>query len=183
MRKIGVVTEDKKMLGPTGEQVQANVQRLREARGMTKKQLADRVTELGRAMAPLAVSRIEAGTRRVDIDDLAAIAIALRVSPITLMLPWAERADETAEVTGAGSVPTGAAWLWAEGIRPLILSKADPIADMQRYILDSLPVWARDAARLAWRDGQVGFGEWDQSTGLHEWYERISTGGKERDGG
>ena len=173
------MTDDKKMLGPTGEQVQANVQRLREARGMSKKQLADRVTELGRVMAPLAISRIEAGTRRVDADDLAALAIALRVSPATLLLPWVERADEIVEVTGAGSVPAAAAWLWAEGIRPLILSKTDPIPDMQRYLLDSRPTWARDAARAAWRRGEVGQGEWHQPTGLHEWYEKIDTSGAE----
>lgn len=165
------------MLGPTGEQVRANVQRLREARGMTKKQLADRVTEQGRAMAPLAVSRIEAGTRRVDADDLAALAIALRVSPATLFLPWTERADEPVEVTTAGTVPAAAAWLWSDGVRPLQPSKTDPGGDMQRYVLDSRPKWARDAARLAWAHGQVGEGEWDQRTGLHEWYEAIDRGG------
>ena len=175
--------EKKNPLGPTGEQVRANVVRIREARGMTKKQLADRVQELGRPIPALGISRIEAGTRRVDADDLVALANALRVSPATLLLPWAERADDAVEVTAAGAVPAAAAWLWADGVRPLILSEADPVADMQRFALDSRPAWARDAVRLAVEHGQIGFGDWDPATRLHEWYEQTRTPETEGDDG
>lgn len=167
--------EKKNPLGPTGEQVRANVVRIREARGMTKKQLADRTQELGRPIPPLGISRIEAGARRVDADDLVALAVALQVSPVALLLPWAARADDAVEVTAAGAVPAAAAWLWADGVRPLTLSEADPTADMQRFALDSRPAWARNAIRLAMEHGQVGMGEWDERTGLHEWYEQART--------
>ncbi|MFH9038961.1 helix-turn-helix domain-containing protein [Streptomyces sp. NPDC017966] len=161
--------EKKNPLGPTGEQVRANVERVRESRGMTKKQLADRVSELGRPIPPLGISRIEAGTRRVDADDLVALAIALRVSPATLLLPWGP-ADGSATVTAAGPVTAAEAWMWADGIRPLKVSEQDPHGDVQRYQLDSRPAWARDDT---WRAGQVGYGERDERTGLYEWYERM----------
>ncbi|MGN7136430.1 helix-turn-helix domain-containing protein [Streptomyces pseudogriseolus] len=174
------MADDKKNpLGPSGEQVRVNLKRVREARGMTKKQLADRVQELDRPIPPLGISRIEAGTRRVDADDLVALSVALRVSPMTLLLPWSDRADAPAEVTAAGVVPAAAAWLWADGVRPLDPSPTDPRGDAHRFLLDSRPAWARDAVRLAWSQGEVGQGEWDQQTGLHEWYEKIETSGAE----
>ncbi|WP_409473121.1 helix-turn-helix domain-containing protein [Streptomyces sp. HC307] len=120
--------------------MRANVARIREARGMTKKQLADRTEELGRPIPPLGVSRIEAGTRRVDVDDLAALAVALRVSPITLLLPWTDRFDDAVEVTAAGTVQAAVAWSWADGHLPANPSNLD---DEKRFILDSRPEWAR----------------------------------------
>ncbi|WP_460075932.1 helix-turn-helix domain-containing protein [Streptomyces variabilis] len=172
------MAEDRKNpLGPTGEQVRANVERLREARGMTKKQLADRVSELGRPIPPLGISRIEAGTRRVDADDLVALAVALKVSPTTLLMPW-EAADAVATITAVGSVTAAEAWAWADGIRPLRVSSHDPSGDAQRYQLDSRPAWARDEP---WRVGDVGHGQRDDRTGLYEWYERLPTASGGRD--
>lgn len=107
--------EKKNPLGPTGEQVRANVMRIREARGMTKKQLADRVQELGRPIPPLGISRIEAGTRRVDADDLVALAIALNVSPPTLLLPADRGADPYIDLTPAAPTTVSRAWKWARG--------------------------------------------------------------------
>lgn len=137
---------------------------------MTKKQLSERVAELGRPIPPLGISRIEAGTRRVDADDLVALANALRVSPVTILMPWSPRADDTAEITAGGTVTVLAAWLWADGTRPLALSDSDPEGDLQRFRLDSRPAWARDAP---WVHGQVGYGEREAGTGLYEWYEKL----------
>ncbi|EPD62382.1 helix-turn-helix domain-containing protein [Streptomyces sp. HGB0020] len=163
------MAEDKKNpLGPTGEQVRANVASVREARGMTKKQLADRVTQLGRPIPPLGISRIEAGTRRVDADDLVALAVALRVAPATLLLPRGA-ADDPASVTAAGEVTTAEAWMWADGMRPLVVSEQDPQGDVQRFRLDARPAWARDL----WLQGEIGHGQRDEQTGLYEWYERV----------
>ncbi|MFD0138030.1 helix-turn-helix domain-containing protein [Streptomyces sp. NPDC127159] len=107
--------EKKNPLGPTGEQVRDNVLRIREARGMTKKQLADRVQELGRPIPPLGISRIEAGTRRVDADDLVALAIALNVTPLALLLPAHGGADPYIDLTSATTTTVSRAWKWARG--------------------------------------------------------------------
>ena len=97
------MTEEKKNpLGPTGNQVRRNVTRIREARGLTKKDLAARTAELGRSIPPLGISRVEAGTRRVDADDLVILALALGVNPSALLLPLEDGAAALAEITGVG---------------------------------------------------------------------------------
>lgn len=61
-------------LGPVGEVVRENVRTLRVAKELTQAQLAN--------MADLpsqAVTEIENGARRVDVDDLIALAGALGV--------------------------------------------------------------------------------------------------------
>ncbi|MFA3877590.1 helix-turn-helix domain-containing protein [Streptomyces sp. MMCC 100] len=111
--------EKKNPLGPTGDQVRRNVQRLREAGGMTKRELSEKVTTLGRPIPPLGVSRIENGTRRVDADDLVALAVALGVHPAALLLPPDITGEALAEVTTLGTVSARQAWEWAHGMRPL----------------------------------------------------------------
>ncbi|WP_158714359.1 helix-turn-helix domain-containing protein, partial [Kitasatospora aureofaciens] len=80
---------------------------------MTKKDLSERVGALGRSIPPLGISRIEAGTRRIDTDDLVALALALNVSPLTLLLPdaWDE---EQVRLTASVRLSTRTAWLWAQ---------------------------------------------------------------------
>jgi transcriptional regulator with XRE-family HTH domain len=103
----------------TGKQTAANIERLRSTLGISQRQLAARLTELGRPIPGTALSKIERGERRVDVDDLAAFAIALGVGPATLLLPPV--ADDTeVKVTGAGTVTAKAAWDWADGISPLL---------------------------------------------------------------
>ncbi|WP_327738262.1 helix-turn-helix domain-containing protein [Streptomyces nojiriensis] len=55
------------------------------ARGYSQRQLAARVTALGRPMTFTALSRIERTVRRCDIDDLVAIAAALGAPPHALL--------------------------------------------------------------------------------------------------
>ncbi|MFE5510456.1 helix-turn-helix domain-containing protein [Streptomyces sp. NPDC056529] len=57
------------------------IERTRTARGYSQRQLAARVTALGRLMTFTALSRIERTVRRCDIDDLVAIAAALGIPP------------------------------------------------------------------------------------------------------
>ncbi|MEF9904775.1 helix-turn-helix domain-containing protein [Streptomyces sp. P9-A2] len=126
-------------LGPTGEQVRANVQRLRESAGLTKKQLSDRVGELGRTIPPLGISRIEMGTRRVDADDLVALAVALNAHPAALLLPESVRTGVTAEVTAMGETTSRRAWEWAHGMRPPLPSGDDRGKAWMEWRLRSLP--------------------------------------------
>ncbi|MFI9269901.1 helix-turn-helix domain-containing protein [Kitasatospora sp. NPDC052896] len=106
-------------IGPTGLQTAKNIERLRTELGMSQRRLAEILTDLGRPTPTTALSKIERGERRVDVDDLAAIAVALGVSPATLLLPPVADASQT-NVTGAGPVTTEAAWDWADGISPLL---------------------------------------------------------------
>ena len=83
-------------LGPTGKQVKANVARVRRARGLSFAELSRRLGEVGRPIPPLGLRRIEEGLRRVDVDDIFALATVLWVTPSILMLP-ATRGDRSEE--------------------------------------------------------------------------------------
>lgn len=104
--------------GPTGERLAQNVARLREARGISLRTLSERLSELGRPILPSGLSKIEQGDRRVDVDDLVALAVALNVSPGWLLLP--DRADDSpVRFLEAVEVPAWAAWQWVDGQYPL----------------------------------------------------------------
>lgn len=105
-------------LGPTGETVRHNIRRLRTDARMPLTELSADLGEAGRPIPVLGVRRIEDGTRRVDVDDLVAIAAALGVSPITLLMPVAD-ADETVTATTVGELSAHQllSWLMAAADR------------------------------------------------------------------
>ena len=77
----------KRPLGPTGETVRANITRLRAFRRLGSTELSEKLKDLGKRISPLGLRRIENGARRVDTDDLFALAVALGVAPVTLLIP------------------------------------------------------------------------------------------------
>jgi transcriptional regulator with XRE-family HTH domain len=72
-------------IGPTGETVRANIAQVRKEQGLTLRDVADRLKQAGWPMAHNTVSEIERGARRVDVDDLVALAEALGVSTAALL--------------------------------------------------------------------------------------------------
>lgn len=72
-------------IGPAGVLTACAITRARTTRGFAQRQLAERVTALGRPMTITMLSRIECRQRRCDIDDLVAIAAALGLSPLALL--------------------------------------------------------------------------------------------------
>jgi transcriptional regulator with XRE-family HTH domain len=87
-------------LGPTGETVRRNVARLRDEQNLTYAELARRTEDVGRPIPMLGARRIEAAERRVDVDDLMALAAALGVSPTTLLMPDTAEGDMPVSATG-----------------------------------------------------------------------------------
>jgi transcriptional regulator with XRE-family HTH domain len=116
---------DKKPIqpGPIGVAVAQNVERLRESRNLSYAELSRRLTEKGRPIAPLGLTRIRDRQRRVDVDDLVAIALALDVSPATLLLPpevLVGGANSTAPVTeGGADYPLRQIWSWLIAEAPI----------------------------------------------------------------
>ena len=155
-------------IGPTGLQTARNVERLRTALGVSQRRLAEILTGMGRPMPTTALSKIERGERRVDADDLVAIAIALGVSPATLLLPPVADATLT-QVTGVGQVPSRSAWDWADGVRPLLpfptdvpgeAAKDSPLAYAQRARPEGRPAHSLPATEPSAAAGESGpFGE------------------------
>ncbi|MHA6761806.1 helix-turn-helix domain-containing protein [Streptacidiphilus sp. PAMC 29251] len=100
--------------GPTSRRVAANIERLRKARQLHQKDLSALLAGVGRPMLPTVISKMERGERRIDVDDLVALALALNVSPSTLLLPPTSGSDPVA-LTERCSVSSRTAWNWAEG--------------------------------------------------------------------
>jgi transcriptional regulator with XRE-family HTH domain len=103
-------------LGPTGRTVADNVKRVRGHRSLNYAELSRKLTELGRPISPLAVRRIEEGDRRVDVDDLLALAVALGVPPNSLLLPHEDPSPEPS-ATAVGDTKFLDLWSWADGSR------------------------------------------------------------------
>lgn len=74
-------------IAETGRVVAANVRNLRAARRMTRDELVERLTRLGRPIPLLGIARIEKLERRVDVDDLAALAEVFGVTTGQLLEP------------------------------------------------------------------------------------------------
>ncbi len=142
-------------LGPVGGYVIENLKDLRRIRRLTYKDLSDRLEELGRPIPTLGLSRIEKGNRRVDADDLVALAIALGVSPTSLLLPRNAGPGEAIELTSEGGPVTAqAAWVWADGKYPLVTSGGNPITwrEIADFESHARPVWHEGGTLTQWRD-------------------------------
>jgi len=100
------VSEDRRprpatQFGATAERVAANVRALREVRGLSIYSLSDALNGAGRPITPSAVAKIERLERHVTVDDLAALAAALKVTPQQLLN------QPDACTTCAGTPPIG----------------------------------------------------------------------------
>ncbi len=142
--------------GAVGEAVARNLRAVRDRRDLSQQQLSALLGELGRPMLSTGIGKIEAGERRVDVDDLVALAVALNVSPTRLLLPDAYD-DQPVWLTPAKQVPSWLAWSWAEGVGPL----AESASDEEREAYDQerpaqLRQLVRDPARRAAE--QIRFG-------------------------
>ena len=77
-------------VGATGRNVAENLLRLRKIRGLSTRRLSARLGEIGRPIPASGITRMELSERRVDVDDLVALAVALDVEPTQLMLSPSE---------------------------------------------------------------------------------------------
>ena len=124
--------------GATARTVSKNVKDFREKRNLGLRGLAKKLGEVGRPLTHSAIDQIEKGTRRVDVDDLMALAAALEVSPITLLMPADVDRDTLVVATGArGKVPAERIWNWLNASYPLQ-------GAVMSFYGDALPVWEHD---------------------------------------
>lgn len=85
--------------------------------GLSYADLSRRLEELERPIPPLGLRHLETGARRIDVDDLVMLAIALEVPPMTLLLP-PDRPQQAAHLFIAG--PKGMA-LYPFPVKPFTL--------------------------------------------------------------
>lgn len=135
------VPPQKNPLGPTGRAVADNVRRLRGE--MSIAELARRLDQAGRRIPVLGLSQVERGERRVDADDLVALAQVLGVSPATLLMPEAREASEAVSLAGSeGEVSARAAWDWLTAEWPLSAEDAPEGKALFAFRQASVPGWA-----------------------------------------
>lgn len=106
--------------------------------GLGFAQLSRELGNAGRDIPPLGLGRIESGERRVDVDELTALAAAFGVSPATLLMPEAEGAEATVQLTGVQNGQAQRIWSWLTGSYPLGGS-------VLAFFNVALPPWERDA--------------------------------------
>lgn len=131
------------------EVVARQVRELRDGRGWSARELADRLAKAGAPQVSRSVlASIESGRRPyVTVDELFALARVFNVSPLRLLLPWSTDPNTTVDIGGITGVAVREIWEWALGAGPLTVSAEDPDGDLQRFRLDSLPHWARSQER------------------------------------
>lgn len=95
--KKGMTTLD---LGPTGSRAAENVTRQRKRLNLTYAALEKRLEDAGHRIPALGLRRIEAKARKIDIDDLLALAYALECTPMFLLAPVAPTESVTAVPDG-----------------------------------------------------------------------------------
>jgi transcriptional regulator with XRE-family HTH domain len=114
------MAKEKIELGATGQTVAKNLRRLRTDRELSLKELAEKAAASGRKFGINALSQAEKGQRRLDVDDLVALAAALDVTPAALMLPVTIDREAPVQITGVKEpVPAQRAWRWMVGDQPL----------------------------------------------------------------
>lgn len=97
--------------GTTSAVVAQNVRRLRASRDL--RSVSNHLRDVGWPISVAALSRLENGERRIDVDDLMALAIVLDVSPIRLLLPSAEEDGPTVATGMSPEVNPIEARAWA----------------------------------------------------------------------
>ena len=140
--------------GYTNELVAANLRRVRQSTGVDLRELSARIKATGRVISPSALSKIENGERRVDVDDLTVFAYALETTPAALLAPPSEDGRAPAGVP-EGQFTSEEIQAWIQGA--VKLTTEDLLRYWKDQAFDSASYIRRSEDILAQYDhGQVG---------------------------
>lgn len=146
--------QKKNPLGPSGKTVADNIRRLRGEMQYVK--LAAVLERLGRPIPTLGLRKIESYERRVDVDDLVALSVALGVSPITLLLEPQETPADAVPVTAypPDDIVRGDLlwnWLTARDALPQNKESTAALGPMTRMMFGARawPSWIQDGENRA----------------------------------
>src|SRR5271169_1463411 len=98
--------------GPTSVRTAANLKQMRQERGVSYAELTRRLRTLLHPILDTGIMKIEKGERRVDVDDLVALALALGVTPNRLILPDIDLSGITITYLLTPAVPGSPVALW-----------------------------------------------------------------------
>ncbi len=139
-------------IGEIGRRVGERVRQVRNEREFTQQELSRRLWAVGRHMPTASIGRLESGDRRVDVDDLMALAYALDVSPLSLLLPFTEAPDAVMSPAGVGrEMDALTAWAWAAGAEPHWYDSGNPedqLESWRNFRARSTPWWLQIEVKL-----------------------------------
>ena len=97
--------EQEQLVGATGAAVIENIRRIRTDQRFPYAALSRELAAVGRPIPVLGLRRLERGQRRVDVDDLMAFALVLKVAPIELLVSGDHAAAMRAWICGQLTMP------------------------------------------------------------------------------
>jgi len=100
-------------LGPTGTRLGPQLRAVRRARNLTLGGLSCVLTDLGHPINVSALAKAEKGQRRIDVDDLIALAVAVDTSPNALLLPAKFNFGDAMALTELYYQDVDMVWAWA----------------------------------------------------------------------
>jgi len=150
--------------GPTAKTVAENIMLLRERQQLTYTRVSERLDKLGWPLTPAAIRRVENCERRITVDDLMAFALALDVSPATLLQPGVDIVgrEDPVRITGIdpldGPETTSATdvWEWLTAQKFVLTT-----LDLLSFGSQAWPRWVRDEverdlrAEQQWTDDAI----------------------------
>jgi hypothetical protein len=107
-------------IGPVGAQVVANIEELRRARGLSLAGLSEKLASIGVRIHANVLHRQSQGKRRIDVDDLVALSLALAVNPSALLFDRRAVGRTPVALTPVVQRPAWLVWAWAEGKFPML---------------------------------------------------------------
>lgn len=102
----------------TSARVAVNLQRIMRARGLSYAELSRRLAAGGHPVADTGLLKAVKGDRRIGVDELVALAVALGVPPNALLFPGTDDGTPV-PLTPGGEAGYREAWAWASGESPL----------------------------------------------------------------
>lgn len=164
--------EDERDQTPSsGDVLRHNIKRIREGQRLSYVELNERLVEVGRPIPVLGLRRIERGERRVDADELMALAYTLGVMPIDLLVPNDAPVDAPYGVTPQVETTIATARDWISGVG--FLTPPQGPADLAT----AMPWMPRDRATELTRKWWPGW----QADWLREEHRKLK--GEDPDGG
>lgn len=105
-------------VGPVGARVATTVANRRTGQRMSKTELSHALAAIGRRMSLDVITKIEAGSRPIDVDDLFALALVFDTTPNALLLPVVDDSSPV-HLTDNRSVDFAECWEWGRGEKAL----------------------------------------------------------------
>lgn len=144
--------------------VASAVRRYREGQSVPYTELSERLSRVGVPIPVLGLRRIEKGERRVDIDELIALARVLGVPPILLVLPLGK--EETVEVLPGEHRSTWAVAKWFGGQSAFPAGDVDVPRDPLVGSEDDNNAWAATAPPVVFHADHDRFvADWSWAAG------------------